>query len=93
MTNFSSLKFTAADVVKFIGGTAAAITLYAKIIAAQQGIEAKLDRFIAQQNGKDNVQDVRIGGLEMDVEDLLAWRAAFVSQPARKPDPISIEVE
>lgn len=92
MSKLPSPQFTTADVIKFIAATATACGFYYGITSRQDEISAKLDKYIAVQEGIDRVQDLRISNLEADMPNVSS-RDNLASQPAMKPKPVSFEQE
>lgn len=72
------------------------------VLSKIEDVNSNLEKVIAIQQGKDNVQDVRqsntehdLSSLKQDVKEINDWRISFsfAPQPAMKPKPIEVEAE
>lgn len=81
-----SMLWTTANMVKAIYLTGVACSLYF-------GLTAKFEQIIARQDGRDNVQDIRIEQNMNSISDLRFEIKQVVSREGIKPKPISIITE
>lgn len=84
-------KFSIADIKQLVGFTVYGCALYFGLTARMSEIEAKIDLALEKRDGRDMLQDLKIGNLESDVSKITDWKASFSSQPAEKPKRIYVE--